>query len=102
MDIDPFPNRFRESGDFINRTLNNTGRFAEDYIGTEDQRMNDFAPILDRMMGMNLDVMRTLGSIYDQGPEDESISWFPMADFNRHLTIRKGLNMMTADSTGGL
>ena len=69
QEIDPFPNRFRESGDFINRTLNNTGRFAEDYIGTEDQRMNDFLPILDRMKGMNLDAISTVGSIYDQGPE---------------------------------
>lgn len=102
MDIDPFPNRFRESGDFINRTLNNTGRFAEDYIGTEDQRMNDFAPILDRMKGMNLDAMRTLGSIYDQGPGGlESQYRGFQDDFNSLSEDQKRLNMMTADSNQG-
>jgi hypothetical protein len=102
MDVDPFPNRFRESGDFINRTLNNTGRFAEDYIGTEDQRMNDFAPILDRMKGMNLDAMRTLGSIYDQGPGGlESQYRGFQDDFNRLSDDQKRLNMMTADSNQG-
>lgn len=102
MDIDPFPNRFRESGDFINRTLNNTGRFAEDYIGTEDQRMNDFAPILDRMKGMNLDAMRTLGSIYDRGPGGlESQYRGFQDDFNSLAEDQKRLNMMTADSNQG-
>jgi len=99
QEIDPFPNRFRESGDFINRTLNNTGRFAEDYIGTEDQRMYDFAPILDRMKGMNLDAMSTLGSIYDRGPGGlESQYRGFQDDFNSLAGDQKRLNMMTADS----
>lgn len=99
QEIDPFPNRFRESGDFINRTLNNTGRFAEDYIGTEDQRMYDFAPILDRMKGMNLDAMSTLGSIYDRGPGGlESQYRGFQDDFNSLAEDQKRLNMMTADS----
>lgn len=99
QEIDPFPNRFRESGDFINRTLNNTGRFAEDYIGTEDQRMYDFAPILDRMKGMNLDAMSTLGSIYDRGPGGlESQYRGFQDDFNSLSEDQKRLNMITADS----
>jgi hypothetical protein len=102
QEIDPFPNRFRESGDFINRTINNTGRFAEDYIGTEDQRMYDYAPVLDRMKGMNLDAMETLGSIYDRGDTGLESQYRGFQDnFNALSDDQKRLNMMTAESNQG-
>ena len=99
QEIDPFPARFREAGDFINNTLENTGRFAEDYIGTEDQRMYDFMPILDRMKGMNLDAMGTLGSIYDQGAGGLESQYRGFQDnFNNLSEEQKLLNLMTAGS----
>lgn len=99
QEIDPFPARFRGAGDFINRTLENSGKYAEDYIGTEDQRMFDFAPILDRMKGMNLDAMGTLGSIYDRGDGGLESQYRGFQDnFNNLSEEQKLLNLMTAGS----
>ena len=61
--------------------------------------MYDFAPILDRMKGMNLDTLCPLGSIYDRGPGGlESQYRGFQDDFNSLAEDQKRLNMMTADS----
>ncbi len=102
QEIDPFPQRFRESGDFINDTINNTGSFAGDYLGSADQRMADFMPVLDAMKGMNLDAMSTLGSIYDQGPGGlESQYRGFQGDFDQLSALQKQLNLTTANSNQG-
>jgi hypothetical protein len=101
--MDPFPSWLRDSGDVINDTINNTGKFANDYIGTEDQRMYDFLPILDRMKGMNLDAMSTLGSIFDRGDGGlESQYRGFQDDFNTLAEGQKLLNTVTAESNQGL
>jgi hypothetical protein len=97
--MDPFPAWLRDSGDVINNTINDTGRFANDYIGTEDQRMYDFMPILDRMKGMNLDAISTLGSIFDRGDGGlESQYRGFQDDFNTLAEGQKLLNTITAES----
>lgn len=63
---DPYPQYMRPAGDQIINTINETGTFFQDYGGTADQRMYDYQPILDRLKGMNLDAISTMGSIYDK------------------------------------
>lgn len=63
---DPYPQYMRPAGDQIINTINDTGTFFQDYGGTADQRMYDYQPVLDRLKGMNLDAIGTVGSIYDK------------------------------------
>ena len=62
----PFPDYLKETGDTILDTVEETGKFAQDYQNTADQRMFDFQPILDRLKGMNLDAISSVGSIFDK------------------------------------
>jgi hypothetical protein len=103
QDMDPFPSWLRDSGDTINETINNTGKYARDYLGSEDQRMYDFMPILDRMKGMNMDAISTLGSIFDRGEGGlESQYRGFQDDFNTLAEGQKLLNQITAESNQGL
>jgi len=103
QDMDPFPKWLRESGDTINDTINNTGKYANDYLGSADQRMYDFQPVLDRMKGMSLDAMSELGSIYDRGPGGLENRYRQFQDgFNELAGDQQDLNMLTAMSNQGL
>jgi hypothetical protein len=103
QDIDPFPRWLRNAGDTINSTIDETGQYMGDYLGSADQRMYDFMPILDRMKGMNLDAMSTLGSIFDEGEGGlESQYRGFQDDFNTLAEGQKVLNQMTAESNQGL
>jgi hypothetical protein len=103
QDMDPFPSWLRSAGDRINSTIDDTGYYAGEYLGDADQRMYDFMPILDRMKGMNLDAMSTLGSIFDKGEGGlESQYRGFQDDFNTLAEGQKLLNTMTAESNQGL
>lgn len=64
---DPYPEYLKESGDTILGEIDEAGKYFKDYQGTADQRMYDFQPILDKLKGMNLDLINTAGQIYDSG-----------------------------------
>lgn len=103
QDMDPFPRWLRGAGDRINSTIDDTGYYAGEYLGDADQRMYDFMPILDRMKGMNLDAISTLGSIFDKGEGGlESQYRGFQDDFNTLAEGQKLLNQITAESNQGL
>ena len=92
-----------DSGDRINSTIDDTGYYAGEYLGDADQRMYDFMPILDRMKGMNIDAISTLGSIFDKGEGGlESQYRGFQDDFNTLAEGQKLLNQITAESNQGL
>ena len=64
---DPYPDYMKEAGDTIMGEIDEAGKFFKDYQGTADQRMYDFQPIVDKLKGMNLDLINTTGQIFDQG-----------------------------------
>jgi hypothetical protein len=64
---DPYPDYMKEAGDTIISEIDEAGKFFKDYQGTSDQRMYDFQPIVDKLKGMNLDLINTTGQIFDQG-----------------------------------
>jgi len=103
QDMDPFPRWLRGAGDRINSTIDDTGYYAGEYLGDADQRMYDFMPILDRMKGMNIDAISTLGSIFDKGEGGlESQYRGFQDDFNTLAEGQKLLNTITAESNQGL
>jgi hypothetical protein len=103
QDMDPFPSWLRGAGDRINSTIDDAGYYAGEYLGDSDQRMYDFMPILDRMKGMNIDAISTLGSIFDRGEGGlESQYRGFQDDFNTLAEGQKLLNQITAESNQGL
>jgi hypothetical protein len=103
QDMDPFPSWLRGAGDRINSTIDDAGYYAGEYLGDADQRMYDFMPILDRMKGMNIDAISTLGSIFDRGEGGlESQYRGFQDDFNTLAEGQKLLNQITAESNQGL
>lgn len=70
---DPYPNYMRPAGDQVINTINEVGTFLPDYGGTADQRMYDYQPIMDRLKGMNLDAINTVGQIYDKDGGIETV-----------------------------
>ena len=98
--LDPFPDYLRQSGDRLLGDLENTAENINNYIGTANERMENFQPTLDRLGSINQNAIDKLASIYDGRMESELGGYKDRAqDITRQL---QALNTEAGDVTSGL
>ncbi len=101
--VDPFPDYLRGAGDSIIDGINDTGTNINNYIGTPEERMGDFDPIMERLLKMSDQGITEAEKIFGSGEGSVEDTYTGFQDQFRELANQqKGLNTRTAQSNQGL